>query len=245
MKILGVIPARYASTRFPAKALVDIRGKSMIQRVYEQACKANSLSSVIVATDHAEVYDHVKSFGGKVLMTSSDHKSGTDRCHEALGLVPGDYDFLINIQGDEPFIAPTQIDLLAGSLKSGSEIGTLVREIQDFSALEDNNNVKVIFDTHLRAIYFSRQPIPFVRGVVEENWLNHHLYYQHVGIYAFRTDVLGKITALPTSSLEEAESLEQLRWMENGFYIDVAITEMDSYGIDTPKDLERALNDFK
>jgi 3-deoxy-manno-octulosonate cytidylyltransferase (CMP-KDO synthetase) len=245
MKILGVIPARYASTRFPAKALADIRGKSMIQRVYEQACKANSLSTVVVATDHEEVHYHVKSFGGKVLMTSSYHKSGTDRCNEALGLMEEDYDFLINIQGDEPFIDPSQIDLLASSLKEGVEIGTLAREIQEFSALEDNNNVKVIFDTHLRAIYFSRQPIPFIRGVVEENWLNHHLYYQHVGIYAFRTDVLAKITALPTSSLEEAESLEQLRWLENGFHIDVAITEKGSYGIDTPEDLERALNDFK
>lgn len=245
MKILGVIPARYASTRFPGKALVDIRGKSMIQRVYEQAGKVKSLSTLIVATDHKEVFDHVKSFGGKVCMTSSDHKSGTDRCYEALDILPGDYDFLINIQGDEPFIDPSQIDILSNSLKPEVEIGTLVKEIQDYSELEDTNNVKVIFDSRLRAIYFSRQPIPFVRGVVEENWLNHHLYYQHVGIYAYRTDILRKVTALPTSSLEEAESLEQLRWLENGFHIDVAITELGSYGIDTPKDLERALNDFK
>jgi 3-deoxy-manno-octulosonate cytidylyltransferase (CMP-KDO synthetase) len=245
MRILGIIPARYASTRFPAKALADIRGKSMVRRVYEQALKAGSLSSVVVATDHEEIYEHVKGFG-EVVMTNSAHQSGTDRCCEALHKAGKPFDYVINIQGDEPFIMPEQIDLLATCLKSADvELATLVKKITDQETLFNPNTPKVIFNKNSEAMYFSRQTIPHLRGVKQEDWLSSHDYYKHIGIYAYRTDILGQITRLPVSELEKSEALEQLRWIENGYKIKVAVTEYETIGIDTPEDLKKVLANYK
>ena len=238
MKILGVIPARYASTRFPAKALADIGGKSMVNRVYEQAKKAASLTKVVVATDHQLIYDHVKQFGD-VVMTAEHHPSGTDRCHEALNKVDDRFDFVINIQGDEPFIRPEQIDLLASSLSEEVELATLIKKIENEESLFNPNNARVIFNKHYEAIYFSRQAIPYMRNAPKEDWLKKHAYYKHIGIYAYRTDVLERITKLEPSPLEKAEMLEQLRWIENGYKIKVTISEYETMGIDTPEDLEK------
>lgn len=245
MKILGIIPARYASTRFPAKALADIRGKSMVQRVYEQAGKAGSLSKVLVATDHEEIFSHVEQFGGKVIMTSPDHQSGTDRCFEAYQKLKTGFDFVINIQGDEPFIKPEQIDLLASCLNDNDvELATLVKKITDTETLFNPNTPKVIFNKQNEAIYFSRETIPHLRGIHKEEWLLQHTFFKHIGIYAYRTDILEKITSLHPSSLEKAECLEQLRWIENGFKIKVAVTEYESQGIDTPEDLAKVIKEI-
>lgn len=241
MRILGIIPARYASTRFPAKALADIAGKSMIQRVYEQATQASSLAEVLVATDHQLIYDHVQAFGGQVIMTSETHQSGTDRCFEALQQQGGRFDYVINVQGDEPFIQPEQIDILANCLDGQTELATLVKRFSDQEVLFSPNTAKVILNHAGEAMYFSRHPIPFLRGIDQSQWLEKHAYYQHIGIYAYRTDLLARITQLPPSSLEKAESLEQLRWLENGYRIRTAFTEYESTGIDTPEDLATAL----
>lgn len=240
MKILGIIPARYASTRFPAKPLVDIAGKSMIQRVYEQAKKSNSLSEVIVATDHLEIYNHVRDFGN-VCLTREDHISGTDRCYEVLTQQKTVFDYVINIQGDEPFIKPEQIDLLASMLTGEVELGTLVKKINSTSDIVNPNLVKVVISKSRDALYFSRSPIPYIRNTPEQEWINNHTFYKHIGMYAYRSDILEEITKLHPSSLEKAESLEQLRWLENGFKIRVAETEFETIGIDTPEDLEKAL----
>jgi 3-deoxy-manno-octulosonate cytidylyltransferase (CMP-KDO synthetase) len=241
MKILGIIPARYASTRFPAKALADINGKSMVRRVYEQAVKANSLTKVVVATDHEKIYRHVKEFG-EVIMTSPDHQSGTDRCFEAYEKIKENFDYVINIQGDEPFIFPEQINLLASCLKSDVELATLVKKITDKETLFNPNTPKVIFSANNDAIYFSRQTIPYLRGIPVDEWLDKKDFYKHIGIYAYRTDLLKKITRLKVSDLEKAEALEQLRWLENGLKIKIAITEYESIGIDTPEDLDKIIN---
>lgn len=239
-KILGVIPARYASTRFPGKPLALIGNKSMIQRVYEQARKSTFLSRLIVATDHELISDHVKSFGGEVCITSEKHPSGTDRCQEVKSILNESFDYVVNIQGDEPFIAPEQIDLLASVLDGKTELATLIKKIDSFEQLVNPNNVRVVFNTHLEAIYFSRAAIPYLRGLAQDQWLAHHVYFKHIGMYAYRTDILEKITTLPISSLERAESLEQLRWLENGLKIKVVETNIETMGIDTPEDLERA-----
>jgi 3-deoxy-manno-octulosonate cytidylyltransferase (CMP-KDO synthetase) len=242
MKILGIIPARFASVRFPGKPLADIGGKSMIQRVYEQCLKSSILSKVIVATDDQRIYNHVLGFGGSVVMTSANHPSGTDRCFEAFKKIKGDFSFVINIQGDEPLISPEQIDLLASCLNSGeTEIATLVKKINDEETLFNPNIPKVIFNSNKEAIYFSRQTIPFVRESEKAEWLDKHEFYKHIGIYAYRHDILEKISSLKPSSLEKAEKLEQLRWLESGFKIKIAITEFESQGIDTPEDLEKVL----
>lgn len=241
MKILGIIPARYASTRFPAKALADVLGKSMVQRVYEQAKKSATLTQVLVATDDNRIYDHVKGFGGEVVMTAPHHPSGTDRCFEALKKSAGNVDFIINIQGDEPFINPGQIDLLASVLSPETELATLVKKIDSEEVLFNPNSPKVVLNQKGEALYFSRSPIPYLRGVPEKDWLTTGLFYKHIGIYAYRIDILESITRLTTSSLENAEALEQLRWLENGYKIKVAITEHESFGIDTPEDLEKAI----
>ncbi|MES2732679.1 MAG: 3-deoxy-manno-octulosonate cytidylyltransferase [Bacteroidota bacterium] len=241
MNILGIIPARYASTRFPAKALADIGGRSMIRRVYEQVIQSSSLTEVMVATDHALIYDHVQGFGGNVVMTSEHHTSGTDRCFEALQIRGGNFDYVINIQGDEPFIQPEQIDILAGCLYGKTELATLVKRFSDPESLFSPNTAKVILNQEGEAMYFSRQPIPFLRGVEPSQWLDKHVFYQHIGIYAYRADILATITQLPPSPLEKAELLEQLRWLENGYRIRVAFTEYESIGIDTPEDLVAAL----
>ncbi|TDB61156.1 3-deoxy-manno-octulosonate cytidylyltransferase [Arundinibacter roseus] len=244
MQIVGIIPARYASTRFPAKALADIGGLSMIRRVYEQAMQSSRLSDVVVATDDSRIYDHVLAFGGKVVMTSPDHQSGTDRCFEALQYLEGIYDYVINIQGDEPFIQPTQINRLASVLNGETQLSTLVKVIEDEETLFNPNTPKVLLSANRNVLYFSRQTVPFLRGVDPAAWLQAHTFYKHIGIYAYRTDVLAQITQLPVSSLEKAEALEQLRWLENGYSIRAVITPDDSHGIDTPEDLDRVARKF-
>lgn len=242
MKILGIIPARYASTRFPAKPLADIAGQTMIEWVYTQALKADKLSKVVVATDNEKIYNHVKQKGASVFMTAEDHVSGTDRCAEALSLTGEQFDYVINIQGDEPFIDPRQINLLASLLDGKAELATLIKKITELELLTNSNIVKVIVNHHHEAIYFSRSPIPHVRNKPLEKWLDGHTFFKHIGMYGYRSDMLTKITQLKPSKLEIAESLEQLRWIENGFKIKVAETEIETMGIDTPDDLTKALN---
>jgi 3-deoxy-manno-octulosonate cytidylyltransferase (CMP-KDO synthetase) len=239
MKILGIIPARYASSRFPGKPLVYIDGKTMIHRVYDQVKLCPQITDVVVATDHYSIYEHVEQFGGKVMMTSDTHPSGTDRCSEVL-LKLGDkkYDYVVNIQGDEPFIQPAQISLLCDTLLERPDIATLVKKIDTLETLYNPNTPKVIFDHQMNALYFSRHPIPYMRGVDADLWLAKHKYYKHIGIYAYQAQVLLKLTKLPMSALENAECLEQLRWLEEGLKIKIAVTEFDSFGIDTPQDLE-------
>lgn len=240
MKFIGIIPARYGSTRFPGKPLAVIGGKTMIQRVVEQARKAASLSEVLVATDDRRIADHVLAFGGKAVITSPSHPSGTDRCFEALGQYDKNaYDAVVNIQGDEPFIEPSQIDLVCSCFKTAHvQIATLVKKISLEQELLDANTPKVVLDNAGRAIYFSRSPIPFLRGKSTAEWPAQHTYYRHIGIYAYRCDVLEEITALKPSPLEIAESLEQLRWLEHGYRIHTAVTEHGSRAVDSPADLE-------
>ncbi|MFM9075237.1 MAG: 3-deoxy-manno-octulosonate cytidylyltransferase [Bacteroidota bacterium] len=238
MKIAGIIPARFASTRFPGKPLADIRGKSMIRRVYEQCKQSSDLDAVVVATDDARIADHVTAFGGVVVMTAPEHPSGTDRCHEALGKMSGSFDYVINIQGDEPFIDPKQIGLLAGLLDGNTQLATLAKVITEPFMIQNPNVVKVVFNSSGEALYFSRSTIPHVRGKQEQQWSTAFTFHRHIGMYAYRTDVLNAITRLSPSSLELAESLEQLRWLENGYRIKIAVTDIDSAGIDTPQDIE-------
>lgn len=239
MKILGIIPARYASTRFPGKPLVDIAGKTMIQRVYEQAKKCTQLSDIIVATDDERIYNHVIAFGGKAVMTSPDHQSGTDRCAEVTQIHPT-YEVIVNIQGDEPYIDPEQIKKLISCFNdSATQIATLIKKVLTDDELNNTNSPKVIINKHSEAIYFSRSPLPHIRGQEPQNWLQHFTYFKHIGIYGYRADILQQITKLSISSLEKAESLEQLRWIENGYKIKVAETELETYAIDTPEDLEK------
>ena len=243
--ILGVIPARYASSRFPGKPLVDILGKSMIQRVYEQAKKSSKLSDVVVATDDERISTHVKAFGGQVVMTETNHPSGTDRCFEALKKSGKEYTYVINIQGDEPFIDPSQIDLLAGVCDGKTELATLMIPVDSQEVLFDTGEVKITMNDKHEALYFSREVIPHIKGVDKKDWHKHFPYYRHVGMYAYRADVLKQITTLAPSSLEKAESLEQLRWLETGFKIKLAITNFDSHCIDTPEDIEKVLRLMK
>jgi 3-deoxy-manno-octulosonate cytidylyltransferase (CMP-KDO synthetase) len=238
---IGIIPARYASTRFPAKPLVDIGGKSMIQRVYEQVRKSKSISKVVVATDHEEIFDHVKKFGGEVCLTKETHVSGTDRCYEALTFQQETFDYVINIQGDEPFIQPEQIDLLASKLDGNTEIATLIKAIDNEEYLFNPNVVKAVINKKHEALYFSRSPIPHIRNTPEGDWLTKQTFYKHIGMYAYRSDVLKQLTLLAVSSLEKAESLEQLRWLENGYKIMTAETTTETMGIDTPEDLKKAM----
>jgi 3-deoxy-manno-octulosonate cytidylyltransferase (CMP-KDO synthetase) len=244
MKILSIIPARYASSRFPGKPLALIGGKSMIHRVWEQARRCEALNRVVVATDDERIRNHVLAFGGAVLMTSPDHRSGTERCCEAYDLLGGKgFDVIINIQGDEPFIHPGQIAELAGLFNRNEvTIGTLVRAIRTNQELHDPNHVKVVFDKNGKAIMFSRQVLPYMRNIPQGEWLRAGTFYRHVGIYGYRPDVLKKITALPSSVLEQAEALEQLRWIENGYAIHVIETFHDSISIDTPADLLKITN---
>jgi 3-deoxy-manno-octulosonate cytidylyltransferase (CMP-KDO synthetase) len=240
--IVGIIPARYASTRFPGKPLIDIEGKTMLQRVYEQASKSKLLSKIIVATDDEKIFNHVKSFGGDVVMTASHHPSGTDRCMDALSQLKEDFKYVVNIQGDEPFIEPEQIDELAAVLNDGTiELATQMIAVDRYEILFDKGEVKIVLNTNNEALYFSRMVIPFIKGVDEKEWYKHHQYYRHVGMYAYRKDILQKITQLPVSSLENAESLEQLRWIENGFTIKCVVTKYESHCIDTPEDVEKVL----
>lgn len=246
----GIIPARYASSRFPGKSLALIGGKTMIRRVYEQASKA--LQEVFVATEDIRIMDAVISFGGKVIMTSQEHRSGTDRCSEAVDKIEKEtgnlVDIVINIQGDEPFIKPEQIRLLMSCFSDDSvEIATLIRKAEKGEDLFNPNEPKVVISSSGDAIYFSRATIPYFREADKSEWSYKHSYYKHPGIYAYKKAILKKITLLQRSSLETAESLEQNRWIENNFKIRTAVTNWDSIGIDTPEDLERAkelLKDF-
>ena len=241
MSILGIIPARYASTRFPGKPLVDIAGKSMIQRVYEQSKKCAHLSEVIVATDDERIYKHVHDFGGSAIITSPlPIKSGTDRCAEVAKVRHPQYDVIINIQGDEPFIDPEQISKLVFCFNDAdTQIATLVKKIQTNEELFNVNSPKVVLNKLSEAVYFSRSPLPHIRGQEQENWLQHFTYFKHIGIYGYRADVLQQITKLPVSSLEKAESLEQLRWIENGYRIKIAETDLETFAVDTPEDLKK------
>lgn len=244
MSFIGIIPARFASTRFPGKPLADIMGKPMIQRVYEKASEA--LEHVVVATDDNKIYDAVKLFGGKVVMTSPDHQSGTDRCFEALNSISKDlsrsFDVVVNIQGDEPFIKPEQIELIKTCFEdSNTDIATLIKVIEDNTVVFDANKPKVVIKKNNDALFFSRSAIPFIRGSEESIWSSQHNFYQHIGMYAYKATVLSEITELEQSGLEKAESLEQLRWLENGYTIKTAVTKYDTFGIDTPQDLEKAL----
>jgi 3-deoxy-manno-octulosonate cytidylyltransferase (CMP-KDO synthetase) len=240
--ITGIIPARYASTRFPGKPLIDIQGKSMLQRVYEQATKSKLLNYVAVATDDERIAAHVQNFGGNVVMTANHHPSGTDRCWDALQQLNGNFNYVINIQGDEPFIEPAQIDELAAILQDGStELATQMIAVDNHTILFDKGEVKIVLNSNNEALYFSRMVIPFLKGVEEMEWHKHHTYYRHVGMYAYRKDVLEKITKLPVSTLETAESLEQLRWVQNGFKVKCVTTQFESHCIDTPEDVEKVL----
>lgn len=240
MKILGIIPARFGSTRFPGKPLVDIDGKTMIQRVYEQAKSCLALTDVIVATDDERIFNEIIRFGGKVVMTSTLHQSGTDRCAEVVNKLTEKYDVIINIQGDEPFIDPKQITQLCNCfLDEKTQIATLTKSITDQADLFNENKVKVTFNTNYFAIYFSRNAIPFFRGETHENWLKKHNYFKHIGIYGYKIEILKEITLLKPSKLELAEGLEQLRWIENGYNIKIAETELEAISIDTPEDVAK------
>ena len=244
LTFFGIIPARYASTRFPGKPLAEINGKSMIRHVYERSNVA--LNHVIVATDDLRIYDEVLGFGGKVVMTSDKHKSGTERCAEALSIVENQenikYDVVINIQGDEPFLNPEHIRLLKSCFEDDStEIATIINPVHDADVLSNPDRVKVVVDTKGYALYFSRSAIPYVRNSKPGRWHLNHKYYQHIGIYAYRSDTLREIVHRGVSVLEKAELLEQLRWLENGYRIKTALTEYESFCIDTPEDLQRAV----
>lgn len=243
MKFIGIIPARYGSSRFPGKPLADMGGNPMIQRVYEQAQKA--LDEVWVATDDERILQAVEKFGGKAVLTSPDHKSGTDRCNEAYTKIGNGFDVIINIQGDEPFIQPQQIETLKACFESKeTELATLVkpfRKEDGFEVLFNPNSPKVILNKNSEAIYFSRSVIPYIRDAHHTEWLDKHTFYKHIGMYAYRADVLKEITLLSQSTLELAESLEQLRWIENGYKIKVGFTDIETIGIDTPEDMEKAI----
>ena len=242
LKFIAIIPARYASTRFPGKPLALLGGKPVIQRVYERVTSV--IPNAVVATDDQRIFAAVESFGGKVVMTSENHKSGTDRCWEAYQKQGEEYDVVINVQGDEPFIAESQLRAIMACFEDeATDIATLVKpfvEEDGLAALKNPKSPKVVLDNASRAIYFSRSVIPYLRGVAEEEWLAKHTFYKHIGMYAFRRKALSEVTSLPQSTLELAESLEQLRWLENGYKIGVGITNVETVGIDTPEDLERA-----
>lgn len=242
LSFIGIIPARYASTRFPGKPLAMLGGITVIERVYRQVSKA--LDNVLVATDDERIANAVDGFGGQVVMTGHDHRSGTDRCREAYLNHGGNEDVVINIQGDEPFIQPTQLEALMYCFDDpATDIATLVRPLANdttYAQLLNPNMAKVVLAKNRTAVYFSRSVIPHLRGVPAEEWAQHHQYYAHIGLYAYRAQVLDEITQLPPSSLELAESLEQLRWLENGYTIRVGETQANNIGIDTPEDLQRA-----
>ena len=239
MKFIGIIPARYASTRFPGKPLALLGGKPVIQHVYEKV--AAVLEAAYVATDDERIYDAVKSFGGQVVMTRTDHKSGTDRIEEAIKKIGGEWDVVVNVQGDEPFVAKSQLDTICHCFDDPTtQIATLGKPFESMEAVQNPNSPKIVVDNMGFAMYFSRSVIPYVRGKEESSWLTHYPFLKHLGIYAYRKDVLRQVTQLPQSSLEIAESLEQLRWLQNGFKIKVGTTDVETVGIDTPQDLERA-----
>ena len=246
MKIAGIIPARYASSRFPGKPLALIHNKPMIQHVYEQASKTDLLDELIVATDDSRIEKVVKDFGGKVMMTEPTHSSGTERCAEIQKILKhsgNSFDVIINIQGDEPFIDPKQIDLVASCFNEANvQIATLAKKIENKKELFDPNVVKILTDINDKAIYFSRQTLPYIRGQNIENWIQSSAHYKHIGIYGYQSAILEKIVTLKKTPLEDAESLEQLRWIENGYSIKVKTTTIESYAVDVPEDLSKFSN---
>ena len=239
MKFMAIIPARYASTRYPGKPLAILGGKTVIQRVYEQV--KSVLDDVYVATDDDRIYNTVTDFGGKAVMTRADHKSGTDRIEEAAEKIGLDADVIINVQGDEPFIQPSQIETLMQLFDAPeTQIGTLGKPFESIDAVENPNSPKIVTDNRGFALYFSRSTIPFIRGKERDSWFGEYPFLKHLGVYAYRREVLAEVTKLPMSSLEKAESLEQLRWLQNGYRIRVGLTDIETVGIDTPEDLTRA-----
>ncbi len=243
MKFLGIIPARYASTRFPAKPLAILGDKPIIQHVYEGASPA--FDDIVVATDNEEIFNCVESFGGKAVMTSPHHQSGTDRCYEAYTKLGEHYDVIVNVQGDEPFINLHQIEQLKQCYldNENTQVATLIMEISKestYNELENPNMPKVVVDKHGKALMFSRSVIPHLRGIDKQEWASIHTFYKHIGIYAYRADVLKNISKMESTKLEKAESLEQLRWLDNGIHIQTAVTDIQTIGIDTPEDLELA-----
>jgi len=242
-KAIAIIPARYASKRFPGKPLIEIAGKTMLKRVFDQVNKFKQLEAIVIATENQEIFEHASTFCDHVFMTNEAHQSGTDRCLEAVQLYSeaqsSKPNVVLNIQCDEPFIHPSQIALLYHLFDNETtQISTIIKKIEKSKELHDSNKVKAIVDLNGNALYFSRQAIPFVRDVHSKNWLENHTFYKHLGLYGYRTSVLEALGNLKTSALENAEKLEQLRWMENGFTIRTAVTERESYSIDTPEDLE-------
>jgi 3-deoxy-manno-octulosonate cytidylyltransferase (CMP-KDO synthetase) len=242
MNFVAIIPARYGSTRFPGKPLININGKTMVHNVYIQAKKV--FDTVYVATDDERIFKEVENFEGKVIMTQKKHKSGTDRCAEAIQKIEKNekktFDVIVNIQGDEPYIKTEQLEEIKRCFKlKRTQIATLVKPVNNQEDIFNPNKPKVIINNKEEAIYFSRSPIPYLRGEKQSKWVSKHLFYKHIGLYGYRKDILLEITKLKPSSLELAESLEQLRWIENGYKIKVAFTEHESISIDTPKDLDR------
>lgn len=239
MKFIAIIPARYASTRFPGKPLALLGGLPVIQRVYEQAISV--LPEAYVATDDERIFQCVEAFGGRAVMTRADHKSGTDRIQEAVEHIGTDADVIINIQGDEPFVQASQLQTLMQLFDdTTTQIGTLGKRFESMEAVQNPNSPKIVCDQRGFALYFSRSVIPFVRGKETAEWLKHYPFLKHLGLYAYRREVLREVTQLPQSPLEQAESLEQLRWLENGYRIRVGLTDVETVGIDTPEDLTRA-----
>ena len=241
MSILGIIPARFASTRFPGKPLAMIKGKSMLQRVYEQSKQSKTLTEVIIATEDQRIVDHAKEFGAKALLTSVHHPSGTDRCYEAYQIYNKVFDYVLNIQGDEPFLDPSQIDNITSVCDGEVQIATQMTLCTSHDILIDRGEVKIVLNNDNEAMYFSREPIPHLKNVNVKDWYKHFKYYRHVGTYVYRTDVLEQISKLTVSSLETAESLEQLRWLQNGFKIKCVETNYDSHAVDTPEDIEKVI----
>lgn len=239
MKFIGIIPARYASSRFPGKPLAMLGGKMVIERVVEQV--SSILDNVYVATDDQRIYDAVTGFGGRAIMTRTDHQSGTDRIREAYEKIGEDFDVIINIQGDEPFIQRSQIKTVMDCFNDeNTQIATLGKPFETMEAVQNPNSPKIVIDNNGYAMYFSRSEIPFVRNTDKKEWINKYPFMKHIGLYAYRSNVLKEITELPQSSLELAESLEQLRWLQNGYKIKVGTTDVETVGIDTPDDLKRA-----
>ena len=241
MKVIGIIPSRYASTRFPSKPLAMIKGKTMIQRVWEQAWKSK-LDAVVVATDDMRIADEVLKFGGQYVLTDPNHRSGTDRCREALYRVEGQYDAVVNIQGDEPFIDPAQINQVIELIgRDDTQLASLAKRIEDEDELFSPNVVKVVMDKQGNALYFSRNPIPFMRNLDRDKWLQKGEFYKHIGLYAYKTETLCQIAEMQSTALDKAESLEQLRWLENGLRIRMGVTQLESLSIDTQEDYEKAM----
>ncbi|KXB78556.1 3-deoxy-D-manno-octulosonate cytidylyltransferase [Prevotella amnii] len=239
MKFVGIIPVRYASSRFPGKPLAILGGKMVIERVYMQVKEA--LKDVYVATDDERIYKAVKSFHGNVIMTNNKHKSGTDRICEAIDKIGEKYDVVINIQGDEPFIQASQIKTVIDCFDdSQTQIATLGKRFDKIEDVQNPNSPKIVLDNNNYAMYFSRSPIPFIRGKETKEWLANFPFLKHIGLYAYKTEVLKEISKLQQSPLEIAESLEQLRWLQNGYKIKVGITDIETIGIDTPEDLQKA-----